>query len=385
MPFYNQPKTVAEYFAGIGLVRMGLEPHGWEVLYANDISAKKYEMYKSFYPTSVNHYTVKDIFQIEVQEVPKTTLATCSFPCIDLSLAGNMNGFNGKHSSAFWGFIRILSAQKDNSPPIILVENVPGWLSSNKGSDFRTTVMALNSLGYFCDVFTLDALHFTPQSRKRVFLIGIKPPFIPANHDLILSRPISLLSNTLRKNIEVNLDLDWFYIDLPSPPPLLSKGLSEVIETIKDADPKWWSDNEVKKHFLMMSEAHRIRVQQLIDNCHVSYRTFYRRMRGNLQRVEVRSDEIAGCLRTASGGSGKQFIIKAGKGVLKMRAMTSREYARLQGVLDNYPLLKNETQSLTGLGDAVCVPAIEWLAQNALNPLVEKCYVTTQSNILLHS
>ena len=100
--------TVAEYFAGIGLMRMGLKPRGWRVAFANDISKKKYEMYKAFFPDADLHYVIRDIFELAPSSVPLTTLATCSFPCIDLSLAGNMNGINGAHSSAFWGFARIL-------------------------------------------------------------------------------------------------------------------------------------------------------------------------------------------------------------------------------------------------------------------------------------
>src|SRR3989338_4234748 len=122
------PLTVAEYFAGIGLVRMGIEPHGWQVVFANDISDKKHEMYKAFFPDAEGHYIVDDIFKIDPAPIPPTTLATCSFPCIDLSLAGNMNGMlSGEHSSAFWGFIKTLKAQGAFAPPLVLVENVPGW------------------------------------------------------------------------------------------------------------------------------------------------------------------------------------------------------------------------------------------------------------------
>ena len=120
MEIHNTPLTVAEYFAGIGLVRMGLEPYGWHVVFANDISEKKFEMYKTFFPGADQHYIVDDVFDIDPTNVPSTTLATCSFPCIDLSLAGNMSGIHGKHSSAFWGFIRILSAQGQSVPPLVL-------------------------------------------------------------------------------------------------------------------------------------------------------------------------------------------------------------------------------------------------------------------------
>ncbi len=371
--YISLPLTVAEYFAGIGLVRMGLQPHGWRVAFANDISEKKYEMYKAFFSDAEAHYVVNDIFEVDPTNVPPTNLATCSFPCIDLSLAGNMNGMiNGGHSSAFWGFIKILRAQRESAPPLILIENVPGWLYSNKGKDFRVTVQALNKLGYACDVFILDALRFTPQSRLRVFLVGTRVPDTQTTAELILTRPKSLLSAQLKKSVTANKDLRWFYNEIPEPPPLNSGGLSKIIERLSDSDSRWWSEEETSRHLAMMKELHRERVNQLAQSQQISYRTFFRRRREGQQRAEVRDDDLSGCLRTAVGGSGKQFLIRAGKGRIKMRAMTPREYARLQGVPDEYLITTNGVQALTGFGDAVCVPAISWIAKHILNPLAEQ-------------
>ena len=373
MEFATTQLTVAEYFAGIGLVRMGLQPYGWKVIFANDFSNKKFEMYWDFFPDANEHYKIDDIFELDPAEIPSATLATCSFPCIDLSLAGNMNGIiNGDHSSAFWGFINILKAQGDSAPPLVMVENVPGWLHSNKGKDFRVTVQALNNLGYFCDVFVLDALRFTPQSRLRVFLIGSKLVTTPTSPDLILNRSKSLLSEQLRKSIDANRDLRWFYNELPEPPIIKKSGLAEVIEQLDDLDKRWWSQDEVDRHLEMMAKVHRERVEKLRFSDKISFRTFYRRRRVDMQRAEVRDDDLSGCLRTAIGGSGKQFLIQAGAGNIKMRAMTPREYARLQGVPDSYKISINGVQALTGFGDAVCVPAISWITKNILNPLAEK-------------
>jgi DNA (cytosine-5)-methyltransferase 1 len=364
--------TVAEYFAGIGLVRMGFQPYGWQVVFANDISEKKYEMYKAFFPDAQAHYVINDIFKVDPANVHPAALATCSFPCIDLSLAGNMNGMiNGNHSSAFWGFIRILKAQGESAPPMVFVENVPGWLYSNDGKDFRVTVQALNKLGYACDVFVLDALRFTPQSRLRVFLVGTKLPDQYAAAELILTRPNSLLSEQLKRSIVANKDLHWFYNEIPEPPPLKSSGLSEIVEPMSDSDSRWWPVSEAKRHLAMMKESHRQRVERLAQAEQFSYRTFFRRRREGQQRAEVRDDDLSGCLRTAVGGSGKQFLIKAGKGSIKMRAMTPREYARLQGVPDEYPINVNGVQALTGFGDAVCVPAISWIVEHIINHLAE--------------
>lgn len=371
--FTNSQLTVAEYFAGIGLVRMGLQPLGWKVVFANDFSDKKFKMYQDFFPDAIGHYIIDDIFKLNPNEIPSTALATCSFPCIDLSLAGNMNGLiKGNHSSAFWGFIKILQAQADSAPPFVMVENVPGWLHSNGGKDFRITVEALNELGYFCDVFVLDALRFTPQSRLRVFLIGSKFVGAETSPDLILQRPNSLLSEQLKKSINNNRDLRWFYNEIPEPPPLNKDGLKDVVEKLDKTDKRWWSKEETNRHLAMMDDSHLQRVKDLKKKDVISYRTFYRRRRVDAQRAEVRNDDLSGCLRTAVGGSGKQFLIEAGANQLRMRAMTPREYARLQGVPDTYSILTNGVQALTGFGDAVCVPAISWIAKHVLNPLAER-------------
>lgn len=364
-------RTVAEYFAGIGLVRMGLEPSGWRVVFANDLSPKKFQIYQGFFPDASQHYKVGDIFDLRADEVPPTTLATCSFPCVDLSLAGNMRGLSsGNHSSAYWGFVRILRAQGDAAPPIVLLENVNGWLYSNRGEDFRLTILALNELGYACDVFTLDALHFVPQSRPRVFVIGVKGFPVERGHRRILERPPGLLSKRLRESLLANKDLAWCALPLPDPPPRLRSGLSALVEPLSEDDPRWWSEAETQRHIAMMSDPHREYVLWLAQGKRLVYRTFYRRRRAEGQRAEVRRDDIAGCLRTAIGGSGKQFLVRAGFGQVRMRALTPREYARLQGVPDDYAIHASPNQAMTAFGDAVCVPAIRWIAQHALEPLV---------------
>lgn len=366
------PNTVAEYFAGIGLVRLGLQQAGWQVVYANDLDASKHQMYSSYFADTHHHYKVEDIFDVNPAQIPTTTLATSSFPCIDLSLAGKQNGLSGSHSSAFWGFIRILQAQKENRPPLVLLENVPGWITSNKGQDFRTTIKALNQLGYCCDVYALDALHFTPQSRLRIFVVGMRHQKV--NRDLfhLERRSSSLLTKPLKKALWTHHDLDWNFTFCPSSPPAKKKlGLGLVIEKMSDDDTRWWDKKEVKRHFAMMAPAHLSRVNSLMNQSVMNYRTVYRRTRQGQQRAEVRHDDTAGCLRTAKGGSSRQIIIAAGKGQVKMRHMTPREYARLQGVPDEYPIPPNTIQALNGFGDAVCVPVVRWIAEQLLKPLMD--------------
>ena len=365
------PLTAVEYFAGIGLTRMGLERAGWRVTYSNDWNPEREKIYAGFFSKS---YEVRDVFDISPSEVPKSLLATCSFPCVDLSLAGKLKGIHGSHSGAFWGFHRLLQAGGENAPPLVLLENVSGWLSSNNGRDFRAVIDALNGLDYACDVFMLNARHFVPQSRPRVFVIGIRGGCSNASADDFRRRGPDLTPARIAGAIKRNSDLRWRMADIPPPPPLMNSGLSAaIVERMADDDARWWPREKVRRHLDMMSPRHRKMVDEFAANGNPVCRAFFRRRRAEGQRAEVRSDDIAGCLRTAIGGSGKQFLVLSGRDGVKMRTMTSREYARLQGVPDSFPIrASSERRALDAFGDAVCVPAIEWIARNILAPLVKQ-------------
>ncbi|MGI0490453.1 DNA cytosine methyltransferase [Alkalinema pantanalense CENA528] len=374
------PLTCAEYFAGIGLVRLGLEQAGWKVVFANDWAPDKFEMYSAFFGEASHHYRVQDIFSVCHSEIPSTVLATASFPCSDLSIAGKLKGLRGQYSRAFWGFTRILRHQAQR-PPLVMLENVMGWLISNGGKDFRATIQELNQLGYVCDVYAIDAAHFLPQSRPRVFVIGMYmgEQGFPGNSNLasFTQRSSSLRTLALDRAILTNRDLRWNFLEVPALPERVMTGLNPVVEPLADGDDRWWNPTEVQRHLKMMSPLNLDYLRQVQDLPEHSYCTMYRRVRKGHQRAELRKDGLAGCLRTIRGGSSRQMLVRAGQGVIKMRLMTVREYARLQGVPDSYPLPFHGNRALTGFGDAVCVPVITWIAGNILNPLVRSMSVHT--------
>ena len=83
---------------------------------------------------------------------------------------------------------------------------------------------------------------------------------------------------------------------------------------------------------------------------------------------EIRTDAISGCLRTSRGGSSRQAVVGAGNGQVRVRWMTAREYALLQGAPNLQWGDASEAQAKFALGDAVCVPAVAWLAEHYLVP-----------------
>src|SRR5262249_23634121 len=98
----------------------------------------------------------------------------------------------------------------------------------------------------------------------------------------------------------------------------------------------------------------------------VSYATAFRRVRKKKSMAELRTDDLAGCLRTPRGGSGRQILFKACRGRYPVRLLTARECARFQGVPDSYIVNVPLNKALFGFGDAVCVPVLEWLLRHGL-------------------
>jgi DNA (cytosine-5)-methyltransferase 1 len=342
-------RTVAEFFAGIGLMRCAFERQGWQVAFANDIDPKKLQMYEAQFGDS---FALCDVRALDVRSVPCVSLATASFPCTDLSLAGGRHGLDGKHSSAFWGFLRVLENMGDSRPPLVLVENVPGFLTSGGGKDLRAALLGLNDLGYAVDMFTLDASHFVPQSRNRLFIVG------QPGGELSGER-----SGAVSRFMKQNPDIDWTTRPLPSPPES-TLSLAALLEPLAD----WWEEDRSAYLLSQMVGPHREAADEAIRKRRWTYGTIFRRVRNGKTVAELRTDGIAGCLRTPRGGSARQILFKAGYGKYYCRLLTARECARLMGA-DDYKIDTRQNQALFGFGDAVCVPAIEWIIIHYLVPL----------------
>ena len=364
-------RTFMEFFAGIGLVRYALARHGWSVAYANDIDEKKCRMYADHFGRN-GHLDCSDIHRVDACDLPNATLATASFPCTDLSLAGARTGIHhGRQSSAFWGFTEALQRMGIRRPPIVMLENVTGFVSSNRGRDFRDALESLNSLGYTVDAFIIDAAHFVPQSRKRLFVVGRQPGWNDASSNeeaLAFSHP-DLRPPALIGFVRDHPEIAWDLRSLPSLPQR-NADLDSLLEDIPLNSALWWTNVRAEYLLSQMSEKHRECADRMIAKRKWSHGTVFRRVRHGKCMAELRVDGTAGCLRTPKGGSAKQILFKAGYGKYHVRLLTPRECARLMGA-DDLTMRVPRDQALFGLGDAVCVPVVEWIAMNYLNPVVD--------------
>lgn len=362
--------TVADFFAGIGLVSMGLQQAGWKTVYALDYDKDKAAAYINHF--GHNHYHTKDIAQTKGHEIPSVMLAHASFPCTELSVAGSRRGIHKGESSSFWHFPRILKEMRE-LPPFVLLENVEGLLSSDGDDGLRSILQKLNELGYYVDLLRIDASHFVPQSRVRLFMVGTHESVIN-RLKLDDSKVRELKASSVRPKkivdyILKNADLRWYFHKLPDLP-TRKTSLKDII----DSKAEWWSAD---RSLYLYSQTHKHQ-RKIIDRkkkaSSYSYFTAFRRMRmrdgESRSTAEIRMDGIAGCLRTPKGGSAKQIIVRVGKGRFDARLLNEKEVARLMGA-DQYRINPDlsSNQVLFGFGDAVCVPALEWIGKHYLNPL----------------
>ena len=360
-----KPKVI-EFFAGIGLARLGLESAGFEVTWANDYEPAKHAMYTAQFGESDAHtFMLGDIANARGSDLPKdASIAWASSPCTDLSLAGGRAGLAGAASGTFWQFTRLLKELGEDRPEVVVLENVTGLATSHGGDDLAAAITAFNTLGYSTDVLALDARRFLPQSRPRMFIVGaLNPP-----------------TSSAESHAELRPDyLHWVFSDvnlrthrahLPTPPTPIGSGLSTMVEEMPAGDERWWNEQRTAAFVESLSPIQYARVEELMRKRRSTYRTAYRRTRGGIAVWEVRPDDISGCLRTARGGSSKQAVVRLGTNRIQVRWMTPREYARLMGAADYSLEAARTNQALFGFGDAVAVPVVRWLGENYLMPLL---------------
>ncbi|MEM8987174.1 MAG: DNA cytosine methyltransferase [Pseudomonadota bacterium] len=368
-----------EFFAGGGMARAALS-EDWRCLFANDISEKKAKSYVENWGEQDFH--IGDIEKLDVSVLPgKADLAWASFPCQDLSLAGAGAGLKGKRSGVFWGFWKLMEslASEGRAPSIIVIENVVGILSSHKGQDFQRIAEALFEADYSFGALIIDAVHFVPQSRPRVFIIAVRNDVhIPSS--LVRKSPVELWSSAALERaysgLNTELHQSWKWWNLPEPN-TVRENFSDIIEVSPNTVA--WDAPQVTEDLLaMMSPINRAKVKKSQKAGGVQVGTLYRRTRMHegerIQRAEVRFDEVAGCLRTPAGGSSRQRLLVVNRDKIRSRLISARETARLMGLSDAYVLPENYNEAYHLTGDGVVVPVVGHIKQHLLNPIMNAEY-----------
>lgn len=371
--------TYYDFFAGGGMAGFGLGSN-WNCLFANDIDDRKAASYRANHDGG-KELLVRDVAKVVADDLPgRADLVWASFPCQDLSLAGNRAGLNGKRSGMFkpfWKLVRQLHIE-GRGPKIVALENVYGAITSNGGRDFATLAGAFSGLGYRFGALVIDAVHFLPHSRPRFFIIGLRPDLLlpddcvddgpsPIWHPPALVEAQTLLSEATNSR--------WLWWNLPAPA-ARNTTLSSIIED-EPTGVDWHTSAETDYLLNLMTEYNRGKVEAAKRAGRKVVGTVYRRTRPDKdgtkrQRAEVRFDEIAGCLRTPAGGSSRQTILLIEGEKVRSRLLSPREAASLMGLPETYVLPRRYNDAYKLAGDGVAVPVVRHLAQHIFEPILHR-------------
>ncbi len=375
--------TFLEFFAGGGLARTGLG-ESWRCLFANDFDAMKVAAYVR------NHgdadIKLEDVGKLTLDDLPSdpSDLAWASFPCQDLSLAGESKGLGRERdealtrSGSFWPFWKLMRglAEAGRPPRTIVLENVYGCLISHAGKDFAAIGAALSGSGYWFGAIVINASRFVPQSRPRVFFIAIErneliPPELVSDRANAEWHPQSLVDAF--EGLSPSAKRRWIWWAAPAPP-VRNTRFADLIED-EPTGVAWHSPEETDYLLSLMSPVNLAKVASAKVSGKRTVGSVYRRTRPDRngvkrQRAEVRFDDLAGCLRTPAGGSSRQSILVLNGERVQSRLLSPREAARLMGLDDSYSLPERYNDAYHVCGDGVCVPVVRHIAETILEPIL---------------
>lgn len=162
----------ADFFAGVGGIRLGFERAGFRTVFSNDFDASCKITYDHNFKNS--KLVVQDITTIESKKLPEFDILLAGFPCQPFSIAGHRKGFNDKgRGDLFFKIAEILETKK---PKALLLENVKNLKTHDNGRTFKIITEELERQGYKLHTTVLNSMEYgnIPQNRERIFIVGFK-------------------------------------------------------------------------------------------------------------------------------------------------------------------------------------------------------------------
>jgi len=310
-------------FSGIGGFDLALKRNGVELVGACEIDKYARSVYGKHFP-GVKIY--ENATTIEPKEIPNHDIFCAGFPCQAFSIAGNRRGFNDTRGTLFFEIQKIV---EEKLPSILLLENVLGLLSHEKGRTFTTILDTLDAMGYDVEWQVLNSKYFVPQNRERVFIVG------------------HLRGKRARKIFPIGGDD--------------KKNNGSQIEMIKNIHDYYATTiSSGQAHATVMTErspALSCKHEQIILAWSKSTRDW-----GVESRIKVGEANTLNCGDGCRNQSTASFVL----GDRRIRRLTPLECERLQGFPDNWTEGHADTQRYKMCGNAVTVPVVEYLVKELL-------------------
>lgn len=237
---------IAELFAGIGGFFSGFREEfgeeNIELVFASEIDKFATQSYTAIY----GHTPHGDITQIHETDIPDHDILVGGFPCQAFSVAGKRLGFEDTRGTLFFEVARIA---KEKQPRMLLLENVKGLVTHDKGRTFEVIVQTLSEIGYRVDFEILNSKYFNvAQNRERIFIVAIREDLLDnENWNIDKSRNDTAMKT---KKKMIDMDIKTFNFDFPSQTTVSSR-LADILE---EAVPENYYISEEKVRTLKLKE-----------------------------------------------------------------------------------------------------------------------------------
>ncbi len=158
--------TFFDSCSGIGGFHLALSKLGFHCVGFSEIDKYAIQTYNKNFPGFKNY---GDINRINPKELPDFDIFCGGFPCQPFSVAGKERGFDDARGNIFLEIARIVREKK---PRLLLLENVRGLLTNDKGKTYQIIRNTLDEMGYTIEWQLLNSKYFIPQNRERIIIIG---------------------------------------------------------------------------------------------------------------------------------------------------------------------------------------------------------------------
>ncbi|MEK6835125.1 MAG: DNA cytosine methyltransferase [Nanoarchaeota archaeon] len=303
----NQNFKFIDLFAGIGGFRIALEKHGAKCVFSSEWDKEAQKTYKE----NFGEMPHGDITKINEKDIPKHDIICAGFPCQAFSISGKQRGFKDTRGTLFFDIVRIA---KYHQPKILFLENVKNLVKHYQGNTLKIILKILDETGYDTYYKVLTASHYgVPQARERIYIIAF------------------------RKDLKVN----YFYFPKPTYNKIYVKDILEQDDLTEDyvinrKDIKFWEKNQTP-------QLKPIQIGQINRG-------------GQGERVYSINGHAITLSANGGGVAGKTgaYLVKG-----KIRKLSPRECARVQGFPEWFKIPVSKSQAYKQFGNSVSIPVIE--------------------------
>lgn len=301
---------VISLFSGAGGLDLGFHKAGFEIVWANDFDKYAVQTYKENFNNNIIHGDINDV---DFCSLPKAEIIIGGFPCQPFSMMGSELGFEDTRGTLFFTIIKLIKSliKRGDEPEVIVLENVRRLLTHDSGNTFKVIKKIIEKdLGYKMFYKTLNSSDYgIPQTRNRIFMVCFK------NSNVNFEFPkIEKLTIKMQDLLEKNVDDKYF----------LSEKLIKTI--LSNGTGNYSAKSEIDLEI----------ARPLCSTMHKMHRACQ-----------------------------DNYVTDRGK----IRRLTPRETARLQGFPNDFKIPVSDTQAYRQFGNAVTVSVAEKVAIKILEAL----------------